>query len=189
MNSDPEDETLSDAEAFEPEAPESKSQRKRNARQVTDLAAQLVAMKPKILSSLPLDQVARDAINHCAEIKAHGARKRQLHFVSKLLRESDNLEEVQRLVENPELRAAKKSVNPHKIFRDKLLDNLGEHIDQLRSDYPTIDLQQVRQLVRNASAEVKKSEKAHAADDNAPLIAMTDTKAAKSLLQVLSGFK
>ena len=76
---------------------ESKSQRKRNAHLITQLAGQLVEMKPKALAALPIEPGVREAINHCAEIKAHGARKRQLHFVSKLLRESGNAQELQAL--------------------------------------------------------------------------------------------
>ncbi len=160
---------------------ESKSQRKRNAHQITAFAGTLVGMRPKMLASLPIDPPVLDAIKHCAEIKAHGARKRQLHYVSKLLREMDNIEEVKRLVENPELKAVKaKKENPHTIFRDQLLHDFAEHIDDLRENYPTVDLQQVRQLVRNAKKEATSK-----ASESEVTIKITKTKAAKSLLRLL----
>jgi len=99
MNSDPDD--LPDDMGDEPdhqEDVESKSQRKRNAHQITELASQLIEMKPRALAALPIEQSTRDAITHCAEIRAHGARKRQLHFVSKLLREGENVQELQAIL-------------------------------------------------------------------------------------------
>jgi len=162
---------------------ESKSQRKRNARQITSLAAELVAMKPKVLATLPIEPSVLDAITHCAEIKAHGARKRQLHFVSKLLRESANIDDIQKLVSRPDLKKTASSVNPHQAFRDGLLDNLSDNVDQLRNSYPDADLQLVRQLVRNAHNEHKKANRDVPPENE---VDISSTKSAKSLLKLLA---
>lgn len=169
---------------------ESKSQRKRAARQITDLASELIEMKPKVLDSLPLELTVREAINECAEIKAHGARKRQLHFVSKLLRETDNIDEITQLLRHPERK--RPSVNPHQSFRDKLLVDVAENVDELRDRYPEIDLQQVRQLVRNAHNELKKANHNRStleADgaQSASAVLIGSTKSAKALLKLLTG--
>ncbi len=173
--------------------PESKSQRKRNAHQITELAGKLVAMKPKVLASLPLGQDIRDAITHCAEIKAHGARKRQLHFVSKLLRETDNLQELQSQILSPELTRKKKAAapDPHLTFRDQLVDDFAGTVAALRENYPNVDLQRVRQLVRNAQAECRKARDALSpseenADTPGANVSAKDTKAARSLLKLLT---
>ena len=188
MSSDPEitpDETTPDEQPGHTDLDqvESKSQRKRNARKITSLAAELVAMKPKVLASLPLELSVRDAITHCAEIKAHGARKRQLHFVSKLLRESANIEDIQKLVSRPDLNRTASSVNPHQAFRDELLDNLSDNVDQLRNSYPDADLQLVRQLVRNAHNEHKKANRDVPPENE---VDISSTKSAKSLLKLLA---
>ena len=162
---------------------ESKSQRKRDARQITALAAELVAMKPKVLAALPLEQSVRDAISHCAEIKAHGARKRQLHFVSKLLRESDNIDDIQKLVRRPDLQKSTSSTNPHQSFRDALLENISDNVDQLRSSYPDADLQLVRQLARNAHNEHKKANTESMPEKE---VDISSTKSAKALLKLLA---
>lgn len=187
-DSDSSPETSDDSTGHE--TPESKSQRKRAARQITDLAAELVEMKPKVLAGLPLEQTVREAINECAEIKAHGARKRQLHFVSKLLRETDNIEEITQWVRHPDRQRS--SVNPHLSFRDKLLVDVGDHVDELRERYPEIDLQQVRQLVRNAHQEARKAnnKKSALAADGTQIenkAQIDSTKSAKALLKLLSG--
>jgi len=188
MISDPDD--LPDDENVQEDV-ESKSQRKRNAHQITELASQLVEMKPRALASLPIEQSTRDAINHCAEIRAHGARKRQLHFVSKLLREGENIQELQAILERPDLSPKTKSgTNPHLEFRDKLIHSFSDHVDDLREQYPKAELQQVRQLVRNAHSESKKAERKEASsktdEDPGSVLKPQNTKAAKSLLKLLS---
>lgn len=177
---------------------ESKSQRKRNAHQITAFAAHLVEMKPKALAALPIEASIRDAIRQCAEIRAHGARKRQLHFVSKLLRESENIQELQMLVMHPELvQKTKATANPHLAFRDQLLENFADMVEPLRETYPTVELQQVRQLVRNAHSEFGKieskkepsTEQTNSETDNqqtVPSPTIGSTRAAKSLLKLLT---
>jgi len=165
---------------------ESKSERKRQALQVTKLAGQLIALQPKKLAALPLADKTREAIIHCTEIRAHGARKRQLHYVSKLLRDADNLEDIQHLVDQPELIKTRVSkadkLDPYRMFRDRLLEDFGSCVDTLREDYPTLDLQTVRQLVRRAINEFAAAESA--AGDQA--ISLNATKSAKKLLKLLA---
>ena len=194
----PDTDNMSDSQDDGPENQdaESKSQRKRNAHQITQLAGQLVEMKPKALAALPIEPGVLEAIRHCAEIKAHGARKRQLHFVSKLLRESGNAQELQSLLQRPDLANKKgQDSNPHLEFRDQLIDNFADHVNTLRESYPGADLQQVRQLVRNAQNESRKAlEKTDQStstgnpdgeETRAPLLPQ-NTRSAKSLLKLLS---
>lgn len=191
MNSDPDDFPADNSDSSDEESQtESKSQRKRDAHQITELAAQLVAMKPKPLARLPIEQNILDAITHCAEIKAHGARKRQLHFVSKLLRESGKASELISLLATADQKKNTDTENPHLPFRDQLIDNFSDHVDALRENYPHLDLQQVRQLVRNAHNESKKALTKVDATEGATQPAITkapkNTKAGKSLLKLLS---
>jgi len=195
----PDPDNLPDSHGSDPEnqEAESKSQRKRNAHLITQLAGQLVEMKPKALADLPIEPGVLEAIRHCAEIKAHGARKRQLHFVSKLLRESGNAAELQSLLQRPDLAKIKgHDSNPHLEFRNQLIDNFADHVEALRENYPGADLQQVRQLIRNAHSESRKAnEKADQSKEDADAVEPTqtllpqNTKSAKSLLKLLSASK
>jgi len=185
MNSGTRNNTTDTSDADElPE--ESKSERKRQALQITKLASQLIALQSKKLAAVPLADKTREAIIHCTEIRAHGARKRQLHYVSKLLRDADNLEDIQRLVDQPELIKSRVStaskLDPYQMFRDQLLQDLSACVDTLREDYPTLDLQTVRQLVRRAIAESKPAEP----ESLDPAISLNETKSAKKLLQLLA---
>lgn len=186
------DEPLSNSEGNSEGNVESKSQRKRNAHQITELAGMLVRMKPKVLAALPLDPTIREAIEHCAEIKAHGARKRQLHFVSKLLRDTDNIQDLQSQVLYPELAKKKQAVaNPHLAFRDRLLEDFAGCAEDLREHYPNVELQRVRQLVRNANNEFNKLQAAQKVSGveprpDVPQAGVNATKSAKSLLKLLT---
>src|SRR6056300_391711 len=68
----------------------SKSQRKREAHELLELAKKLISMPEAILNSLPMDQDLRDAVDFARSIRAHGARKRQLMTVGKMLRKRDS---------------------------------------------------------------------------------------------------
>lgn len=208
MNPSTEDGPASQHPETESAEPESKSQRKRNAQRITELASQLVQMKPKVLAALPLEPEIHEAVSHCAEIKSHGARKRQLHFVSKLLRETENIEELQSRVLHPDLTKKKQAItNPHLVFRDRLIEDFEGTADDLREIYPAIELQRVRQLVRNAHSEYQKvkdanpknnegetSEDTHNGDPisqpgikpSAGSLTANNTKSAKSLLKLLT---
>ena len=70
----------------------SKSQRKRDADELLDLAKELVSMQESRLKKLPMEQELRDEVNFARSIRAFGAKKRQLMTVGKMLRKRDNLE-------------------------------------------------------------------------------------------------
>jgi len=163
----PNDDKRQDATTSETSEPESKSQRKRDAHQITELARQLVAMKPKALAALPLDPDIRDAITHCAEIRSHGAQPGLAD--AKARPEQKN----------------QPPINPHLAFRNQLLADFAGMVDALRKNYPDIELQRVRQLVRNAHNECKQVKTAATVTDGAGDITPDNTKAAKSLLKLL----
>jgi len=70
----------------------SKSQMKRDALAVRSLARQLVELKQSQLARVPLDDTVREAIIDARKMRSHGARKRQLMFVAKRLRQSETAE-------------------------------------------------------------------------------------------------
>lgn len=207
----PKNDKKQDVSAAEATEPESKSQRKRDARQITDLARQLVAMKPRALAALPLDPDIREAIRHCAEIKSNGAKKRQLQFVSKLLRANENIDRLKSNLSKPEMLQTRNikpevaqpglaqgvsaapaletvqqtAVNPHLAFRNQLLADFAGTVEALRENYPGIELQRIRQLVRNAHNECKQARAAEAETDAATEATPHNTRAAESLLKLL----
>ena len=68
----------------------SKSQRKRDAHALQALGAQLVALPPACLEKLHLPEVLREAVYAAQGMRQHGARKRQVQYIGKLLRQLDS---------------------------------------------------------------------------------------------------
>jgi ribosome-associated protein len=75
-----------DAEA---QAGPSKSQRKRDAHALQALGARLVAPPPTSLERLDLSEALREAVYAAQGVRQHGARKRQVQYIGKLLRQLD----------------------------------------------------------------------------------------------------
>ncbi|MFT5139979.1 MAG: ribosome-associated protein [Lysobacterales bacterium] len=136
------------------ELPPSKSQRKRDARLVFELARDLVAMSNRQLSALPIEVDLRSAIDFAQNIKAHVARKRQVQFIAKMMRSSDVLaiQEAQAAVE---MNARQTTVRHHRVeaWRDHLLQGGDEALAQLLMVFEGFDIQALRHLIRNARKE------------------------------------
>lgn len=137
----------------------SKSQRKRDADKLFDLARDLCEVSAKRLKILPLNSDLVEAIVACKAIKAHGARKRQLQYLAKLLRKAENSDELLEINADFETwqRRNQATASPKKIATERnkeickqLLTDTPEGIETLLETYPTINIQRVRQLVRNA---------------------------------------
>ncbi|HKU87070.1 MAG TPA: ribosome biogenesis factor YjgA [Casimicrobiaceae bacterium] len=73
---------------FAPDAP-SKSKRKRDMHALQDLGAELVALDAKRLASLDLPERLVDAIALARTITRHEARRRQMQYIGRLMRDVD----------------------------------------------------------------------------------------------------
>jgi len=67
----------------------SKSQRKREALALQDLGEMLVDLKPAQLDKMPLPEELREAVLAARQMNQRGARKRQLQYIGRLMRELD----------------------------------------------------------------------------------------------------
>lgn len=72
--------------------PPSKSQRKREATALQDLGEQLVKLTSAQLKRIPLSEELLAAIKATQAMSQRGARKRQLQFIGKLMRQLDEQE-------------------------------------------------------------------------------------------------
>jgi ribosome-associated protein len=134
----------------------SKSQRKRDAQELLELAKNLVAMPDARLKRMPMEQELRDEIEFARSIKAHGARKRQLMTVGKMLRQRDN----QALLDAvDDIGQKNRQVNArfHHIeaWRDRLLNGNDQVLSELLEQVPDANAQILRQLIRNAQKEAR----------------------------------
>jgi len=135
-----------------PEKP-SKSSRKREMQVMRDLGERLLSIPDEQLSRLP-DTDLVEAVNACKKITKGNARKRQLQYISKLLRNA-NVDEVQRLVDRYDARSRTHVLQFHQLerWRENLIAEEPAAMDEILATYPQVDRQHLRQLVRNAITE------------------------------------
>jgi len=145
-----------DPSSGEPEAV-SKSQRKREALEVRDLAATLIGLSAARLARIPLDDRVASAVAEARRIRSHVARKRQLQFVAKLLRSTDT-EPVLAALEAFDNQARELNASHHRTeaWRDHLLAEGDEALGQLLSIRHDAEAQAVRQLIRKARQEAQR---------------------------------
>ncbi len=136
------------------EETKSKSQLKREMKQLQSLGEELVGLRREQLAELPLDTSLRQAIEQAQGIKAHGGRKRQLKFIGKLLRQRDAAAIADALQPRRERRVLA-TAHFHRLerWRDRLLEEGDTAVESLLRDYPQADRQQLRTLLRNAARE------------------------------------
>src|SRR5215831_7305874 len=67
----------------------SKTRRKKDAHALQDIGMRLVQLDLKRLSAFDLPETLFDAIIEAKRIRAHGARRRQMQLIGKLMRDVD----------------------------------------------------------------------------------------------------
>ena len=132
----------------------SKSQLKRDMHAMQELAAELSTLSDKELCRLGIGSVAISALAAIRPMRASGARKRQIKYAAKLLRNED-ITAAQRLFVTRD--AAKAEANSRfravERWRDRLLEQGDTALCELLEQHPNFDRRQLRQLIRGAQRE------------------------------------
>jgi len=134
----------------------SKSQRKRDAHELLGLGKQLISMPESRLKRMPLDDDLRREVDFARSIRPHGARKRQMMTVGKMLRLRDN-EELIDAVNDVAQKNRKENARFHHVeaWRDRLIEGGNDALSKLIEKNPEINAQTLGQLIRNANKESK----------------------------------
>ena len=134
----------------------SKSQRKREAQELLVLAKKLLALPLAQLGKVPLDEQLREALDFGRSIRAHGARKRQLQTIAKMLRNRD-AEPIADAVKGLNLKNRQENIRHHRIeaWRDHLIEGDDQQLSVLLEKSPGTHVQTLRQLIRNAKQEAR----------------------------------
>ena len=132
----------------------SKSQRKREAQELVNLAKEIIAMTENRFKKLPLDEDLRSAIEFARSIKPYGARKRQLMTVGKMLRLRDNGDLLD-AVNNFDQKNRQANARFHLIetWRNRLIEGSDQVLSELLEQAPAANVQTFRQMIRNAKKE------------------------------------
>ena len=131
----------------------SKTQRKKEMHDLQALGAELVALNERELASIELPERLLDAVNDARQMKKFEARRRQLQYIGKLMRDVDPEPIRKRL-------AAWKSVSHAHTARFQLLERWRTRllqdenaVGELLRDYPNTDAARLQGLIRQAHRE------------------------------------
>lgn len=151
------------------EGPVSKSARKREADRLQALGRTLTELKPADLDALAeqnpdvVPDKLRQAIADYQRFPSHGARRRQLQFIGRLMRDLDP-EPLQAALDTLHGQSAQARYEFHQLerWRERLLGDpqaLTEYVDQ----HPGVDAQQLRRHIADVHKATDEARQRHAA--------------------------
>jgi ribosome-associated protein len=131
----------------------SKTKQKEAMHALQDLGAELVELSVGQLKRIDLPEDILAAVRECQKITAHGARRRQLQYIGKLMRGADE-EPIRAGLALIRGESAAETARLHRLerFRARLLGD-ETVLAEIAATWPGADLQQLRQLRRNALKE------------------------------------
>ncbi|WP_049630581.1 ribosome biogenesis factor YjgA [Cellvibrio sp. pealriver] len=132
----------------------SKSQVKRDMHALQALGESFINMNEKQLAQLPLSEELLDAIYLARKMPLKDARRRQIQYIGRLMREG-NHEEIQAAVDKMQNRSDQYVHRQHQVerYRDLLIEGDKQIFQTLVTSCPGIDVQHLRQLIRSAQKE------------------------------------
>ena len=131
----------------------SKTQVKKAMQALQDVGAQLVALSRDRLAKVPMPDNLRSAIQEAQRITSHGARRRQMQYIGKLMRTVD-AEPIEAALEAFAGNSREEIARQHRIeqLRDDLIAD-EKVLHRVAEMWPDADLQQLRVFRRNAIKE------------------------------------
>jgi ribosome-associated protein len=134
-------------------APPSKSQRKRESSALQDVGKMLVKLPTERVRKLDLPDTLRTAVLEAQRITSHGALRRQMQYIGRLMRDVDAEPIIAQLAEiRGASESAKAGFHALERWRERLLADDAALTDWLAT-HPRGDAQQLGQLIRNARRE------------------------------------
>ena len=141
------------AENYLSDAPPSKTKRKEAMRALQDLGERLMELPSERLAKVDLPDVLREAIREAHRMTKHEAKRRQMQYIGKLMRDVEPAPIEEALAAFDGLSAAE---NARLHYLERLRERLMEDekvLTEVGNAYPGADLQHLRQLRRNAIKE------------------------------------
>ena len=158
----------------------SKSQRKRDMHALQQLGNRLTQLSTKQLSELPLSPKLHEALCEMRRIRQREARRRQLQYIGKLMRDIDQ-DALERAL-NALGQQSPASLRANRLaedWRERLLAN-PKSLQDLIDAYPSTEIQLLRQLLRQSLKEAEVISRAR--DQGVP---EPQVKSSQKLLQFL----
>jgi ribosome-associated protein len=131
----------------------SKTKAKEEVEALQDLGKRLVGVGNDRLKKLDIPESLRDAVLEAKKITSHGALRRQMQYIGKLMRDVD-IDPIQEMLDELDGISNKANARFHALekLRDRLIEDEAV-ITTLKNDYPALDVSALRTLRRNAIRE------------------------------------
>ena len=131
----------------------SKTERKRVMHELQALGERLIGLNSEQLAAIALPESLHEAVEQARRITKHEARRRQLQYIGRLMRDVDP-EPIREKLKVWDGVSIEETARLHRIerWREKLLEEDGG-LGALVRVHPSIDTRPVRALVRKAREE------------------------------------
>ena len=134
----------------------SKSELKRQMTERQKLAEVLAALSSDALKTIPMDEAIKVAIGETNKIKSFEAIRRHKQYLGKLMRflDEEELAVIQKRLDAIQGVSKAETAKLHFLesYRDRLIAN-DETFTKMIEQYPDMDIQNMRTLIRNARRE------------------------------------
>lgn len=135
------------------EEKKSKTRLKREMEALRHLGEKLLDLPEEQLEQLD-DADLIEAVKTCKRINKGNARKRQIQYIGKLMRQTD-VDAVQALIDRFDASSRQHTMVFHKLerWRSQLIEGDAQAMVEIIGECPDVDRQHLNQLVRNAAKE------------------------------------
>lgn len=138
----------------------SRSEIKRQMDALRHLGKRITELRTDQQEKIPMDAVLRGAVAETRRITSNGALKRHMQYIGKLMRHAD-VEAIQSALAQFDTASQAHNQKFHaiEVWRERLTqpgDAGNDAIEAFVNAYPSCDIQQLRQLVRNTRKELDK---------------------------------
>lgn len=132
----------------------SKSELKREAHRWQKLGERLSELNPGKWAELPVSENLLNALRENARLKQHEAKRRHLQYIGKLMRDED-VDAIQAKLDllDPSSEAYGRRIRQQEMWRTRLVDD-PQGLNDFIEEFPAVERQQLRNLVRNAQKEM-----------------------------------
>ena len=133
----------------------SKTKRKQEMHELQALGVALVALSESQLQDMSLETRLHEAVLAAKRITSHEARRRQMQYIGRLMRDAD-AEPIRARLAAVEGHSAQAAAHHRRLeaWRERLMED-DAALTEFVAAHPGADLQELRALLRNARKEAK----------------------------------
>ncbi|MBD3897357.1 DUF615 domain-containing protein [Halomonas sp. ML-15] len=133
---------------------QSKTQRKQEMQALQALGEKIIALSDAERARLPLSDEMLAAVEETGRIRSHEGRRRHMQYVGKVMRRED-MAAIQAAFDQFEQETLQRDHAFHRLekWRERLIEQGDDAVEAFIVEFPDVDRQALRQLIRNAQRE------------------------------------